>query len=225
MLTYNIHAGKGTDGKFDYERLAKIINDCEPDLVALQEVDRKTGRASGVDQAKRLAKLTGLHETFGRAMYYDGGEYGLAVLSRWPIVESKTYVLPFPFGQEPRAALAVRVRSAAGPSELVFISTHLSHNSDEVRMDQARQLNRLFGRPEGAPTILAGDLNAKTGSRPINELVSEKWIDATAPQSIIDYVLLRRNEAWRVVEVQTIDDRVASDHRPVLAVLEWTGDR
>ena len=92
-------------------------------------------------------------------------------------------------------------------------------------MDQARQLNRLFGRPEGAPTILAGDLNAKTGSRPINELVSEKWIDATAPQSIIDYVLLRRNEAWRVVEVQTIDDRVASDHRPVLAVLEWTGDR
>ena len=60
VLTYNIHHGEGTDGKFDYERLARVINGLKPDVAALQEVDRNTRRANGVDQAALLAKLTGM---------------------------------------------------------------------------------------------------------------------------------------------------------------------
>src|SRR5688500_8381796 len=73
VLSYNIHHGEGTDRKFDLERLAKIIRAAEPDVVALQEVDRKTRRASGVDQAAELGKLTDMHVEFGNAMNYSGG--------------------------------------------------------------------------------------------------------------------------------------------------------
>ncbi len=84
ILTYNVHHCQGTDGKFDYNRIAKIINDLRPDVVALQEVDRKTNRSSGVDQAAVLAELTGLHHAFDRAIDFDSAQYGLAILSRLP---------------------------------------------------------------------------------------------------------------------------------------------
>ena len=87
VLTYNIHHGEGTDERFDYERLAQVINDLSPDIVALQEVDRGTGRASGVDQAKLLGKLCKMHHAYGQAMPYQGGQYGEAILSRFPIQE------------------------------------------------------------------------------------------------------------------------------------------
>ena len=101
VLTYNIHHGEGTDGKFDLDRIAKLISAQEPDLVALQEIDVKTARASGVDQAAKLAKLTGMHYAFGRFMKYDGGEYGQMVLSKHPILRQLN--LRLPDGHEPRA--------------------------------------------------------------------------------------------------------------------------
>jgi endonuclease/exonuclease/phosphatase family metal-dependent hydrolase len=224
VLTYNIHHAEGTDGKIDYERLAGIIRDLAPDVVALQEVDRNTERTHGVDQAARLAELTGMKHAFGTAMHYQGGRYGEAILSRFPIKEPKSHRLPFRFGQEPRAALAARVLPDNGLPEFLIVGTHLCHQSNETRIEQARQLDRLFGRgrgEDGVPVILAGDLNARPGSEPMKVLLENGWVDAIAPQSRIDYVLFRDGDPWRVVEVKIVDDRVASDHRPVLAVLEW----
>lgn len=73
VLSYNIHHGEGVDGKFDLERIAKVIQSVNPDLVALQEVDRNTTRASDVDQAQELAELTGMHMAYGKALDYQGG--------------------------------------------------------------------------------------------------------------------------------------------------------
>lgn len=228
VLTYNIHHAEGTDGKVDYERLAGIINDLEPDVVALQEVDRGTQRTHGVDQAARLSELTGMQHVFGTAMHYQGGEYGEAILSRFPIAEPKSHRLPFRFGQEPRAALSVRVRPDNGLPEFLFVGTHLCHQSNETRTDQVKQLSRLFGGTSGGennlPVILAGDLNARPDSEPMKELLENGWADAIAPRSVIDYVLYRERDPWKVVEVKIVDDLVASDHRPVLAVLEWDGE-
>jgi endonuclease/exonuclease/phosphatase family metal-dependent hydrolase len=227
VLTYNIHHAEGTDGKIDYERLAGIINDLEPDVVALQEVDRDTERTHRIDQAARLAELTGMHHVFGTAMRYQGGQYGEAILSRFPIDEPKSRRLPFRFGQEPRAALSARIRPENGIPEFLFVGTHLCHQSNETRTDQAKQLNRLFaggGNEDGLPVILAGDLNARPGSEPMRELLENGWIDAIAPRSVIDYVLYRQRDPWKVVDVRIVDDLVASDHRPVLAVLQWHGD-
>src|SRR4051794_910403 len=80
VLTYNIHHGEGTDGRLDLGRIAGVIKSCQADVVGLQEVDQATERSGGVDQAATLSELTGLHATFGKAIDYRGGAYGLAVL-------------------------------------------------------------------------------------------------------------------------------------------------
>ena len=224
VLTYNIHHGQGSDGKFDYERTAKIISDLKPDVVALQEVDLQTQRASGLDQAARLGELTGLRHTFGNAMYFSGGQYGEAILSKFPMDDIKSYRLPFRSGQEPRCALAARIHPDNGLPEFIFVGTHLCHQSNETRTEQAQRINRLFSADGDPPVILAGDLNARPGSDPMKILLAERWTDAIAPRSRIDYILYRSNDPWHVVEVNIVDDRVASDHRPVFVVLQWQGE-
>jgi endonuclease/exonuclease/phosphatase family metal-dependent hydrolase len=222
VLTYNIHHGEGTDERFDYERLAKVINDLSPDIVALQEVDRGTERASGVDQAKRLGKLCKMHHAFGQAMPYQGGQYGEAILSRFPIEKVLVHPLPYNLEREPRAALEVRV-DVEGIGPLVFVGTHLCHQDEALRTLQTRRLAQLFDKAEGPPVILAGDFNARPGSAPMNVLVGSGWTDVIAPRSRIDYILVRAADPWRVAEVTFVDEPVASDHDPVLAVLAWQG--
>lgn len=223
VLTYNIHHGEGTDEQFDYERLAKVINDLSPDIVALQEVDHCTDRAAGVDQAALLGKLCKMHHAFGQAMPYQNGQYGEAILSRFPIEKTLDHPLPYQFGREPRAAVEVRVQ-AEGIGPLVFVGTHLCHQDNELRTQQTGRIKQLLAKEEGPPVILAGDFNARPGSDPMNVLVEDGWIDVVAPRSKIDYILVRASDPWRVKEVIIVDEPVASDHDPVLAILEWRGN-
>ena len=98
VLTYNIHHGEGTDGKIDLARTGEAIKRVTPDLVALQEVDKATARSRGVDQAAELGKLTGMHAAFGKAMDFARGQYGEAILSRYPLTEVQVHSLPFTEG-------------------------------------------------------------------------------------------------------------------------------
>jgi len=233
VLSYNIHHGEGTDGKFDYERLAAVIKAHSPDLVALQEVDNKTRRASGVDQATVLGDLTGMTSLFGLAMAYDGGEYGQAILTRHPVIDTHSAPLPYVTGNEPRLAVMAQVRLGRGGPKVWFIGTHLDHTRDPAnRLAQARELNRLVGLHEDQPVILAGDLNATPESE-VMAVFGSMWTDAAAavgnaqptypseePRKRIDYILFRPAERFRVIESRVIHEPVASDHAPVLAVLE-----
>ncbi len=220
VLTYNIHHGQGTDERFDYERLAKVINDLAPDIVALQEVDRGTARASGIDQAAVLGQLCKMHHAFGQAMPHQGGQYGEAILSRYPIEKVATHPLPYSLEREPRAALEVRVQ-VEGIGPLVFVGTHLCHQDNEIRTLQTRRISQLLSKDEGPPVILAGDFNARPGSDPMNVLLEDGWVDVVVPRSRIDYVLVRTSDPWKVKEVIIVDEPIASDHDPVLAILEW----
>jgi endonuclease/exonuclease/phosphatase family metal-dependent hydrolase len=220
VLTYNIHHGQGTDGKFDLERIARIITSAKPDLVAVQEVDRKTHRAGGVDQAAELSKLTGMHAEFGSAMKFSGGEYGDAILAKAKPLDVKAIALPQEPGTEPRVALAVRLKPAANLPELHFISTHLCHQSESNRVAQAKAINRQFPAKGGLPALLAGDMNAEAGSQTMREF-GQHWTDTLPKATMIDHVLTRNSDPWRVVKVQVIDEPVASDHQPVLVVLKW----
>src|SRR5688572_23492710 len=125
VLTYNIHHGEGSDGKIDLERIARIITAKKADLVALQEVDKGTKRSGGVDQAKELGRLTGMNYVFGRAIDHQGGEYGQAILSRWPIKEHAVHALPQREGRERRIAVVAKIDAPI--TNLVFASTHLDH--------------------------------------------------------------------------------------------------
>lgn len=224
VLTYNIHHGEGTDGRFDLGRLADVIRCADPDLVALQEVDRGTGRASGVDQATVLGRQLGMDVVFGTAMEYDGGQYGEALLVDRLRFRSRNHALPHRQGSEPRAAVAIDV--GAG---FRFIGTHLDHQRDEAdRLAQAAELNRLFTTDE-LPTILVGDLNAKVGSSTMEILLSE-WTDTAGdagptfpsdrPDRRIDYVLVRPAHRWRVRSSRVLRAPIASDHAPLLVELE-----
>ncbi len=241
VLTYNIHHGEGNDGKFDLERLGQVIKEQEPDLVALQEVDVKTNRASGVDQISELQRHSGLpYKAFFEAMPYNGGSYGEGILSRWPIVSEERIGLTSLNNGEPRALGRVDVALGhTGEGEpqanLIFFATHLDHrrNEDE-RVVSAGEINAAGGREADAhlPKILAGDLNAQPGSKPI-QVLRAAWIAAkagdefpktfpsTEPQRTIDFVMYRGPGEWKVTEVKVIDEPVASDHCPVLVVLEW----
>jgi endonuclease/exonuclease/phosphatase family metal-dependent hydrolase len=205
--------------------LAKVINDLAPDIVALQEVDCGTERAAGLDQAALLGKLCKMHYAFGQAMPHQGGRYGEAVLSRFPI--QKTAIHPLPYAleqdQEPRAALEVLLQPKDLPP-IAFISTHLCHKSKDTRTLQTRRISQLFAKQGGNPILLAGDFNARPGSDPMNVLLQDGWTDTVAPRSVIDYVLVRACDPWQVKEVIVVDEPVVSDHDPVLVVLQWQGD-
>jgi len=224
VLTYNVHHCQGTDGKFDYGRIAGIINRLEPDIAALQEIDVGTNRASGVDQAAVLAELTGLNYAFGRAIDFDSGGYGLAILSRFEIRDVSNTPLKTQPGSEPRIALAAHIKPDAGPGEVIFVDTHLCHRNEQVRTMQTTGLNEFADSEGDVPVILAGDFNARPASGPMKVLLESNWLDAVAPQSRIDYVLLRKGDPWKIVDVRVIDEPVASDHDPVLVILQWTDE-
>lgn len=223
VLTYNIHHGEAMDRKFDYERLANTISRLKPDVIALQEVDNQTKRASGVDQAAELGKRLKMNHVFGNALYYSGGQYGEAILSRFPLENAKAHHLPYSFGNEPRTALEVTVRPDNGIPDFIFVGTHLCHQSGATRVEQTQELDALFAGRTEYPVIMAGDLNARPNSEPMKVLLSKNWIDAVAPNSRIDYILLRKTDRWEIVKTEIIDEPVVSDHDPILTTLRWNG--
>jgi len=161
------------NGDFDLDKIAKVIHDADPDLVALQEVDLRTNRAKKLDLATELGWRTKLLPLFGRAMYYDGGEYGEGILSKYSFLKSRKVDLPYTGDHEPRTALEIAV-NLNEQDTIAFIGTHLDHTKNEAdRIAQAQKINEVFSL-NSHPTILAGDLNATPGSTPIN-LLEKHW--------------------------------------------------
>jgi endonuclease/exonuclease/phosphatase family metal-dependent hydrolase len=226
ILAYNTHHGEGLDGALDLERIARLISTLDPDVVALQEVDREVERTGEVDQIGEYGTLTGMTPLFGDFMDYQGGQYGMGILSRLPVVDWEN--LRLPAGAEPRSTLSARVRIQRSGREVVVAGIHF-YRTEEERMAQARRLREhLTG--ETAPVILAGDFNSTPGS-PVMEVLGEEWMvpdkgpspftfPADAPAREIDFILLRPEGAFRVLEHRVIDETVASDHRPVFMVVE-----
>ena len=94
MVSYNIHHGAGMDGVVDFRNAAWVVMRERPRFVGLQEVERKSRRVSGVDGCAVLAKTSGMHVTFAKAIDYAGGEYGNAVLSEEPPLDVRRIPLP-----------------------------------------------------------------------------------------------------------------------------------
>jgi endonuclease/exonuclease/phosphatase family metal-dependent hydrolase len=238
VMSYNIHICQGMDKKFDPQRIADVIKREDVDVVALQEVDNKARRSGKVDQLAELARLTGMHGVFGKARDYDGGEYGQAILSRQPIEKLEVHKLTAPGEQlvptDERIALLATIKQPRPLPDLVFVGTHLHHVSDAFRVSEANVLNGLLAsavaKREPA-VILLGDFNATPESK-VTIAMREKWDDPTAdagmtfpadkPEKKIDYVLLPKGHAWKVVSAKVVDEPMASDHRPVVVELKWT---
>jgi endonuclease/exonuclease/phosphatase family metal-dependent hydrolase len=225
VLTYNIHHGAGTDGKYDLSRVADVIKKSGADLVALQEVDRKTNRTKD-DQPAELARMTGFHPAFGKAMDFGGGEYGDLVLSRYPITKVEVHALPFTEGgkHEPRCLVVAHIETPKGT--IRFASTHLDHVGGEN--DRLAQASAIIEKLKDGklPTLICGDFNCPPKSEPIQNMLKH-WQDMTGdaptcpsekPKNKIDYIFA--SGQFKSLQNEVINDPVTSDHRPVRAVLE-----
>ncbi len=230
VLSYNIHHGEGVDGKLDLQRIADVISSVKPDIVALQEVDQNVKRTGGVDQPAELARLTKMNVAFGPNIDLQGGKYGNAVLARFPIARSTNHLLPRLSGGEQRGVIEAEIKLPDSDAHVTLLATHLDHRSDHrERIESAKVINRLASKHGDHAMLLAGDLNATPKSEPLKRFF-ESWtsvnaeqlatIPVTRPTKQIDYVLYRPQDRWRVIEVKVLDEAIASDHRPVLAVLE-----
>ena len=236
VLSYNIHHGEGMDGKLDLERIAEVINAVEPDLVALQEVDKGVERTNCVDQPAVLAELTGMHVVFEKNIIYQGGEYGNAVLSRMPVKRYTNHKLPQLTPDEQRGMLEVHVEHKGRP--IVFYATHFDyHGDDNERLASADMLRDLIQEQETKTILVAGDLNTRPDST-VMEKVTAFLVDtyipapgssgytypADTPDRRIDYILHTPDAGLQATESRVIDEAVASDHRPLLTVFKIVAD-
>ncbi|MCA9140633.1 MAG: endonuclease/exonuclease/phosphatase family protein [Planctomycetales bacterium] len=230
VLSYNIHHGEGVDGKLDLERIAGVIQSVNPDLVALQEVDDKAKRTGGIAQPTELARLTQMHVVFGANIELQGGHYGNAVLSRFPISRHENHQLPNLDNGEQRGVIETQIHVSSAIQPILLFATHLDHRRDgRERSQSANAINQLIEQRLDAPALLAGDLNDVVDSETLTRLET-KWTCTNAtplptipvgkPSRQIDFILYRPIDRWSVIETRVLDESVASDHRAVLAVLE-----
>jgi endonuclease/exonuclease/phosphatase family metal-dependent hydrolase len=229
VMSYNVHVGIGVDKQLDLRRVADVISRERPDLVGLQEVDVGVARTNRVDQLAELARLTGLHAAFAPNLEYQGGWYGVAVLSRFPILRTGHELFDHLREAERRGLLRVEVE--VGRRRLSFATTHLDYrHADNRRFETEQLLAALSGVRR--PLVVAGDFNDEP-SGDSYKLMLTRFNDAWAaapphdggltypadtPVKRIDYVFhsaaLRARRAWVVASV-------ASDHRAVMAELEF----
>jgi len=228
LMTYNVKTGNGMDGNtYKYQRTAEVINSCYPDVVAVQELDSLTARSHGHYVLGELAKLTGMIPTYAPAIEYDGGKYGIGMLSRENPLSVER--VPLPGREESRTLLMVEFR------DYIYCCTHFSL-TEEDRIASVKIVEnsvKKFAKGKNKPVFLAGDLNDEPDSPAIKSLT--KYFDilndssvltcpADVPQWAIDYILRwkesPKGELDNVATSLVGNSCRTSDHRPVVVVLK-----
>jgi endonuclease/exonuclease/phosphatase family metal-dependent hydrolase len=241
IMTYNVHRCVGVDGRLDVERIAQVIAQCRPDVVALQELDVGRRRTGNVDQAHEIAEQLGMKFHFHPAFWVEEEAYGDAILTACPVRLCRAGPLPgIPrFRQvEPRGALWVKVE--LGGVEVDIVNTHLGLVPQEQRAQASALVGEdWLGHPDCTdPAILLGDFNAtphhtayrrlaaKLGDaqRVAGKRRSVKTFPSRMPVLRIDHVFVSRS--IRIAGVHAPKGpvaRMASDHLPL--VVDFRGDR
>lgn len=230
IMTYNIHhcnpPTKSKTGEIEVDAIARVINSRQPDLVALQEVDVNTKRSGGIDQAAQLAAKTGMHAYFGKAIDHDGGEYGVAILSKFPLADAQTIHLPETAnpGSEDRVVAMARINFRNG-KKFIFACTHMDVSNAAVRDEQAGAINKM-GAASSIPFILAGDLNCKPESDSYQILMKKFTpsctncgftIPVNNPNRVIDHIMWTNATGFQVQRNEVVNEPYPSDHLPVVA--------
>lgn len=235
IMTYNVFHCESTRG--GPEAIAGVINSAAPDFACLQEVDNMTTRSGNVDQTARLAELTGMHGVFAKAISYQGGEYGVAILSKEEAISTNTVALA---GDEARVLLVCEFAD-------VFVATaHLDNNTEKRFASVETVTNELAKCAATKPVFFMGDLNATPESDTI--LALRRFATVLTPESgvvtlnsrvssgnyVIDYIMVdsAHRDSIYLKSASLIDNRTASDHAP-LAVeaillpheLQWVEER
>ena len=215
LVTYNVRNCKGLDGIIDSKRIAGILLALDADIVALQEVDSCTQRYHGDFVLGTLASLTGMQPVYAPAISFQGGKYGIGLLSKQHPLSWRAYPLP---GREEK-----RVVMVAEFDDFYILNTHLSLTVEDQLSSVDSLMTLSAGREK--PAFLMGDLNATPGTEPISRLgnyficlsdTAQPTFPANRPTTTIDYIMAtEKHRGIRVINRFVVDEPVASDHRPV----------
>jgi len=228
LMSYNVKSGNGMDHKnWYYRRTAEVINSVLPDVVAVQELDSVTARSGGKYVLGQMAYLTGMYPTYAPAIDYDGGKYGIGMLSREKPLETKQIKLP---GREEERTLLL-----AEFSGYIYCCTHLSLTEAD-RIESVKILKKeikKFAKRKSKPLFLAGDWNDTPDSKVLAmmmedfEILNDPMVmtcPADVPEFTIDYIARWKGSPKGVLDgvVSTIVGNAArtSDHRPVIVELK-----
>ncbi len=220
LMTYNIKNANGMDDVCDFQRVANVINNASPDVVAIQEVDSMTNRSGQKYVLGEIAERTQMHAYFAPAIDYDGGKYGIGLLTRQVPVRLQT--IPLPGREEVRALILAEFE------DYIYCCTHMSL-TEEDRMESLK-IVKSFTTPYKKPLFLAGDMNAEPESDFIKELQKDFQIlsnpkqhtyPAPEPKETIDYIATLKSNAngFALISAQVLHEPMASDHRPILVEL------
>ena len=229
-MTYNIHVGVGMDKKLDLQRIADVINTAKPDLVGLQEVDRGVKRTEGKDEIAELAAMTRMEYAFAPNLDYQGGKYGVAILSRFPIRNTEHRMFDNKREAERRGMLRVEVE--VGDKKLNFVTTHLDYQFEDGRLFETEQMLKFLDDVKG-PMIVVADLNdvpAGSAYQLMRTKFDDAWVASRAagdgfsypadkPVKRIDHIFYRSGASTRAKKSWVIQT-LASDHIPVMAEIE-----
>jgi endonuclease/exonuclease/phosphatase family metal-dependent hydrolase len=234
-MVYNIHAGKDAAGVGNLDGVVALIRETRADVVLLQEVDQGTRRSGIVDQPAVLANRSGFHVAFGSALDYDGGKYGVATLSRWPITFDTLHRLPVDPPQdraggsrEPRGLLRSDLTSPYGT--ITVFNTHIDASREDTwRRQEAEVIAATVSaaRRTRVLVLLGGDMNS-TPESAVQQIVQRVGLrdafgecgrgtgltyPADSAVKRIDYLYL--TGAMRCARADVPATRV-SDHRPLV---------
>lgn len=237
VMTYNIHHARGLDDVVDADRIAKVIKNSKVDFVGLQEVDRFVERSHRLDLVQEISKSSGLrYAVFGKNIDHQGGDYGNAIISRYPIIESYNHHLTMLREGEQRSVLWAKIQTPSGP--LWLGSTHIDYRrGNEERISNVKEFLKAAEEKQknepDTPMILLGDFNdfpkeavhelMKTGFRDCWEIVGQGngfTYSSETPRSRIDYIYLRKGDSLEPVRME-IPKTQASDHSPLWLEFTW----
>ena len=215
-MTYNIRNAKGMDGVCNFQRIANVISNETPDVVAIQELDSMTTRSGQKFVLNEIAERTQMHASYAPAISFQGGKYGIGILSRKKPLDIHSYPLP---GREEARMLMV-----AEFEDYFFACTHLSL-TEEDRLASLDIIKKSVGKSD-KPYFLAGDLNDTPDSKFIKALqqdfqvltnLKKPTFPAPEPTETIDYIAAwkHRSNNFANLSAQVHEEPLASDHRPL----------
>ena len=224
VVTWNVHACVGGDGRFDPDRVVAIVRGLSPDIVALQEVEARRSRTGGLDVFAFLREQICGHAAKARTITTADGDYGHMVLSRWPLHASRVHDISVA-GREPRSIVDATALAPFGPIRV--IGAHFGLDWRERRKQTAALRTVVESGPDGA-AIIAGDFNELRRRSATHRALSPTF-DAAAtiatfpsrrPLVALDRIWCRPPLSVRHSRVLP-GARTASDHLPLIAELDW----
>ncbi|MBO5721867.1 MAG: endonuclease/exonuclease/phosphatase family protein [Lentisphaeria bacterium] len=231
VMQWNIHHGEDVNGRIDLKKQADVILRCNPDVVAINEVDKNSPRTNFIDTPAMLATLSGMIPIFGATMVRPPeGLYGNLILSRFKVNFIGSWLIPA-VASESRGVTLVEIMA---PQPFYLAVTHFSHrqNPEEnaARVQQAQAiLTKISQFAADRPAIIIGDLNCAPDSDPIKAFeaagyqIGEPLLShpADAPDRALDYIVYNKlDKRLEVIDRHTVDEKVASDHLPLVNTLK-----